>query len=215
MSIGAMWRGNAVTLFILIILNLAVMSLGDAAWIALGVLGLLVAGFMGYRQGMAAGHDACGVLDTVHTLREDDPGFGQNKADRKYLSQAWSASNGLKAMLISALIPYAAGCAYILCTLLNVEGAVLPTRVIAWVLNLPWWCLAVHWQSSFEKLTPLAAAILMITPFLLPLAQYLGYLQGPRLWARTEDAMKQGRRRAKARSRVAKKRVAKPQKPEV
>ena len=60
-----------------------------------------------------------------------------------------------------------------------------------------------------------SAALLLITPFLLPLCVFCGYMQGPRLWARTEDAMKQGRRRAKARARVGKKTASKAEKPEI
>ena len=44
---------------------------------------------------------------------------------------------------------------------------------------------------------------------------FLGYLQGPKLWARTEEAMKQGRRRAKANARMRKKWVPQPKKPEI
>ena len=214
MSIGGIWRTNAVTLFVLILLNLAVMSLGEAAWIALGLLCLALAAWLSFRQGMAVGHDACGVLDTVRTLTAEG-GFGAEKADRKYAAQAWSAATGLKGTLVAALIPYAASCLYVICALLNVEPLLLPTRILAWVLSLPWWCTVVHWQPTFVQLTPLAAAVLMITPFLLPLCFYAGYLQGPKLWARTEQAMKEGRRRARARSRVGKKRMPKQRKPEV
>ncbi len=215
MSVGAMWRSNAVTTALLILLNLAVMSLGDAAWIAIGALGLLGAAWFGFRQGMAAGHDACGVLDTVRALSAEEATFGQEKADRKYLAQAWSVGSGARAVLLSALIPLAAGCLYIACTLLDVRPMVLPTRIAAWFLALPWWCAVLPWQKSFEQLTPLVAAVLIVTPFLLPLCQFAGYMQGPKLWAHTEQAMKDGRRRAKARSRVAKKRAPRAQKPEV
>ena len=214
MSIGEIWRGNAVILFALILLNLAVMSLGDAAWIAIGVAGLAFAAWMSFRQGTVAGHDACGVLDTVNTLRAEG-GFGGDKADRRYAAQAWSVSTGVRGVLLSALIPYLASCIYILCTLLRIEPLILPTRIAAWLLSLPWWCVVLHWQPTFVELTPIAAAVLMITPFLLPLCHFAGYMQGPKLWARTEKAMKEGRRRAKARSRVVKKRSPKPRKPEV
>lgn len=214
MSIGEIWRTNAVMLFVLILLNLAVMSLSEAAWIALGLLGLAFAAWLSFRQGMAAGHDACGVLDTVRTLAAEG-GFGGEKADRKYAARAWNPATGLRGMLVSSLIPYGASCLYILCELLKAEPLVLPTRILAWVLSLPWWCTVVHWQPTFVRLTPVATAVLMITPFLLPLCTYAGYMQGPKLWARTEQAMKEGRRRAKARSRVGKKRVPRQQKPEV
>ena len=214
MSVGAMCRGNAVTLVMLILLNLALMSLSEPAWIALGLLGLLGAGWLDYRQGKAAGHDACGVRDTVRTISAEG-GFGDSRQDHKYIAQAWSASNGAKALLLSALPPFAAGCLHIACVALNVRPMVLPSRVAAWLLSLPWWCTILHWQSTFDHLTPLSVAMLLVTPFLLPLCQYAGYMQGPALWARTETAMAEGRRRAKARSRVRRKPGPRAKGPEV
>ena len=88
-------------------------------------------------------------------------------------------------------------------------------RIVAWLLSLPYWPFIMHWHEDFVTITPMIAAMLLTTPFILPAATALGYLQGPRLWARTEDAMKQGRRRAKARSRVGKKLAPRQQKPEI
>lgn len=214
MTVGEIWRGNALTLFLLIIVNLTAMTFGQTAWILLGVLCLCGAAWLTFRRGLATGHEACAVRSTVETVSAEG-GFSDSKQDRRYVAQAWSAATGLKGMLLSALVPYAFGCLHILCTLLNAEPLVLPTRVAAWLLSLPWWCVILHWQSTFEYLTPLGAAVLMITPFVLPLCHYAGYMQGPKLWARTENAMKEGRRRAKARSRVGKKRVRKPRGPEI
>ena len=214
MTAGGIWRSNALMLVLLIVANLAFMTFGQAAWIALGIASLCLSAWLAYKQGLACGHEACAVRSTVETVSADG-GFGDTKQDRKYAAQAWSAATGLKGMLLSAVIPYAFGCLHIICTLLNVEPMILPTRIAAWVLSLPWWCVVLHWQSTFERLTPLGAAVLMITPFLLPLCHYAGYMQGPKLWARTEQAMKDGRRRAKARSRVVKKRVSKPRGPEI
>ena len=214
MTVGGFWRSNTLTLILLIMINLAIMTFGQTAWILLGILCLLGAGWLTFKQGMAAGHEACAVRSTVDTVAAEG-GFGETKQDRKYAAQAWSASTGLKGMLLSALIPYAFGCLHIICTLLNVEPLILPTRIAAWVMSLPWWCVVLHWQPTFDHLTALSAAVLMITPFLLPLCGYVGYMQGPKLWSHTEEAMKQGRRRAKARSRVAKKRAPKVRGPEI
>lgn len=214
MTVGAIWRSNALTLVLLIMINLAVMSFGETAWILLGLLCLLGAAYLTFRQGMAAGHEACGVRSTVDTVAAEG-NFGDTKQDRKFAAQAWSAATGLKGMLLSALIPYAFSCLHIICALLNVEPLVLPTRIAAWALSLPWWCLVIHWQPTFDHLTALSAAVLMVTPFVLPLCGYAGYMQGPKLWAHTEQAMKDGRRRAKARSRVVKKKTPKPRGPEI
>ena len=68
-----------------------------------------------------------------------------------------------------------------------------------------------------SALVPMAvAAVLMISPFVLPLCTFAGYMQGPKLWAKSEEAMAQGRRRARAKSRVAqKKRAPRVRKPEI
>jgi hypothetical protein len=49
----------------------------------------------------------------------------------------------------------------------------------------------------------------------LPAATCAGYLQGPKLWKKTEEAMAKGKRRAKARSRIVKKNKPRVQKPQI
>ena len=61
------------------------------------------------------------------------------------------------------------------------------------------------WHETYEFLTTDVILVLMISPFILPLVQFAGYMQGPKLWKKTEQAMVDGRRRAKARSRIVKK----------
>ena len=63
---------------------------------------------------------------------------------------------------------------------------------------------------------PIPDSVLMISPFILPLFQFWGYMQGPKLWKKTEQAMADGRRRAKARSRIVKKnKLPRTMKPEI
>ena len=58
--------------------------------------------------------------------------------------------------------------------------------------------------------------VLMVGPFVIPTCQFLGYLQGPKMWEKTEQAMAEGKRRAKARSRIArKKKLPKSMRPEI
>jgi hypothetical protein len=61
------------------------------------------------------------------------------------------------------------------------------------------------WQSQYVLLTVLSVILLVVYPFVWPFMMYLGYLQGPKLWVHTEEAMAKGRRRAKARSRIFRK----------
>ena len=98
-------------------------------------------------------------------------------------------------------------------TMTNLDIATLALRLLTLVLAMPFWPVLAFWQSSFILLNPASIALLILYPFVLPTMLYLGYLQGPKLWKRTEAAMAKGRRRAKARSRIVKKKTPKAQKP--
>ena len=219
MGVKGMWAVNASALAMLIVVNLALNFAGEALWILLGLLALAVTMFFCFRQGMNLGHGACGISSTVESARKaGDRVYAQ--LDARYLAQAWSPATGVRGMLASALIPYVAGSLYIILTLLrqsmpSLEVPVLVARIAAWLLSLPYWPIIMHWHADFVTLTPAIAAMLLISPFVLPLCTLAGYLRGPKLWAHTEDAMKQGRRRAKARARVGKKLAPKVQKPEI
>ena len=219
MGVKSIWGTNAIALAILIGANLAASFAGETLWLLIGVVALLAMLYFCFKQGMVTGHGACGIRNTVESARNaGEKVFSQ--LDRRYLAQAWSRENAFKSCLLSALIPYAVGGLYIIFTLLWHDGAlpeapVIVARVLAWLLSLPYWPLIMHWHEDFVTLTPAIAGMLLISPFVLPAATALGYLQGPRLWARSEEAMKQGRRRAKARARVGKKLAPKQQKPEI
>ena len=209
-----MWKSMSVTLFLLILMNLALFALGNTAWLVLGLIFLALAMFYAYRQGMNFGHEACSLLQTVERAQDPaSPLHGQ--VDEKVIRKAWSVSRGVKGVFASAIVPYAAGCLYIIVSLLNVEPLVIPTRLLSWLLAVPFWPVVLHWYDTFDRLTPVVAAVLMISPFVLPLCCFAGYMQGPKLWAKSEKAMAEGKRRAKAKSRVARKRAPKVQKPEI
>ena len=61
MSTMDMWKANAVTLILLIVVNLALFGLGTTPWMVLGLILLAGALFMTYRQGMGFGHEACSI----------------------------------------------------------------------------------------------------------------------------------------------------------
>ena len=219
MGVRGMWQVSATALTILIVTNLVLANAGETAWLVLSLVMLALMAFYCFRMGENLGHGACGISNTVEAARKaGDKVFAQ--LDRKYLAQAWSPNTGFKGLLAGALIPYAFGSIYIVLSLLWSRNPVLETaatvaRLPAWLLACPYWPLVMRWHEDFVTLTPDIAALLLITPFLLPLCVFCGYMQGPRLWARTEDAMKQGRRRAKARARVGKKTASKAEKPEI
>lgn len=219
MGAKGMWAVNASALAMLIVVNLALSMTGEALWTLLGILALAGTLFFCHRQGAKLGHGACGISGTVESARKaGDRIYAQ--LDEKYLAQAWSPATGVRGVLLSALIPYVTGSIYIILTLLwqtnpGLQDAVILSRIAAWALSLPYWPLIMHWHTDFVTLTPAISAMLLISPFVMPLCTYLGYLQGPRLWQHSEEAMKQGRRRAKARARVGKKLAPKIQKPEI
>lgn len=215
MSIGDMYRTNAMTTFLLILINLGLFTLNRLAWTILGLLCLAGAMFLSFRQGMAYGHEASGLLKTVERARDpQSPTHGQ--LDNKLIGRAWSVSVGLRAVLACALLPYVVGAAYIACSLLQVEKLVMPLRLASWVLAAPFWPVVLPWYDTFDRLTGVVAGVLMISPFVLPLCAFAGYMQGPRLWEKSEKAMAEGKRRAKAKSRVVRKKsVPRSQRPEI
>ena len=214
MTILDMWKSNAAVHLLLILVNFAIFSLGTAPWIVLGLICLALSMFYSFRQGMSFGHRACGILSTVRqSMDPGSPAHGQ--IDGKISGSAWSAARGGKGVLACALIPYGIGCAYIVCSLVGL-GAALPLRVASWVAALPFWPVVLPWYNTFDRLTGVVAAVLMISPFVLPLCVFAGYLQGPKLWEKSEKAMAEGKRRARAKSRVnRRKRTPKAQRPEI
>ena len=215
MSTMDMWKANAVTLILLIVVNLALFGLGTTPWMVLGLILLAGALFMTYRQGMGFGHEACSILQTVEKARDpQSPSYGQ--VDEKVQKRAWSMSTGVKGVLASALVPYVVGCVYIVLSLLKVHPADAVMRLVSWVVALPFWPAMLPFSQTFDRLTAPVAAVLMISPFVLPLCTFAGYMQGPKLWAKSEKAMAEGRRRAKAKSRVGRKKsVPRSQRPEI
>ena len=122
MSTMDMWKANAVTLILLIVVNLALFGLGTTPWMVLGLILLAGAMFMTYRQGMGFGHEACSILQTVEKARDpQSPSYGQ--VDEKVQKRAWSMSTGVKGVLASALVPYVVGCVYIVLSLLKLYPA--------------------------------------------------------------------------------------------
>ena len=219
MGVRGLWAVSATALGGLILINLLLANANATAWLVLSLVALAAALAFCYMQGANVGHSACGVSTTIESARQaGDKVYAQ--LDRKYLSQAWSRNTGVRGIFAGALIPYVAGCVYIILSLLwrsdpDLQVAATVARVPAWLLSLPYWPIIMGGHEDFVALTPDIVVMLLVSPFVLPTGVFVGYMQGPRLWARTEDAMKQGRRRAKARARVGKKMAPKVQKPEI
>ena len=215
MNAKDMLKATATTLLLLIVLNLALFSLGTTPWTVLGLVCLALSMFYMYHVGAGFGRQACSILETVRRARDpQSPSYGQ--VDAAVEGRAWSVSRGVKGVLASALAPYVAGCLYIALSLMKVHPADMVMRLVSWVLALPFWPAMLPFSQTFDRLTAPVAAVLMISPFVLPLCCFAGYMQGPRLWAKSEKAMAEGRRRAKAKSRVGgKKRAPKAQRPEI
>ena len=215
MTVGGMWRSNAVILVLLVVVSLMFSGLPEALYIGLGVLVLAGAIFLCYRQGCAMGHEACSVSKTIERIGETGSGAGQ--LDERTKKQAFDVGRGFKGLLASALIPYVINCVYLIVMILAVRDVttVFVTRFLAYLVSAPYWPLLYHWHEAFDVITPDVVIMLMLSPFVLPAVTFAGYLQGPKLWEKTEKAMAQGKRRAKAKSRVVKKRQPKVQKPEI
>lgn len=215
MSVREMWRGGLTIKFLLVFVNLIFFSFGNTTlWICLGLLTLLGAMFMSFQMGQGAGHEACAVTKSL--VRVEGQTDKPQTLEPKLFKQAWSRASGVKAIFAGAAFVYIVNAIYIMMTLLKLnETAVMVARVCSWVVTLPYWPIVAHWHDVYTVITPDIAAVLMIAPFILPLCQFAGYMQGPKLWEKTEKAMKDGKRRAKARSRIVKKKTPKARGPEI
>ena len=196
---------------LLIFVGFMVFSVGvTALWIGVGILLLLGGAFMMFRTGQSAGHESCAISKSVADI-------GYDKADNLMKSRMWSISNGVRTIFAGAAVMYTLNVIYIILMLLNVNDTVkVISRAVSWILTMPYWPIIAYWHESYASLTTDIILVLMISPFVMPVCYYFGYLQGPKLWKKTEQAMANGRRRAKARSRIVKKnKLPKPMKPEI
>ena len=212
MKITEMWRGTLTTKVLLIIVGLMLFSVqNDVLWLIVGTILLIVGCLMSFRQGQGAGHDACGVLASVEKLTSEG-----REVDDLLLRQAYRPGRGWAAVFLGGLIDYVINSIYIILTVVGAaEAPVLISRLLSWAVSVPYLAPVALLHETYTALTPDLIIIFLIGPFLLPLFQCLGYLQGPKLWANSEKAMAEGRRRAKARSRIVKKKQYKPRKPEI
>lgn len=200
MSVFEMWRSTLAIKILLVVIGFMVFSFGiTGLWVGIGIALLLAGALMVFRQGQSAGHEACAASKSVAAI-------GADKADKKMLSQMWSVSNGVRSIFAGAAVSYTINAIYIILSVVHApEIATFISRLVSWVITMPYWPIIAAWHETYEFLTTDIILVLMISPFILPLVQFAGYMQGPKLWKKTEQAMVDGRRRAKARSRIVKK----------
>lgn len=205
MSIFEMWKLSSLVYALLVLINFTLFSIGQTMiWIIAGVIILLCAAYFTLKQGMDFGHAACSVSKSIQRVSEtkDKP----NDVDAKMQRQAWSKATGIKSIFSGAAVGYIINCIYIILMMTGISDTLMFVfRLMSWVTVMPYWPIVAYWYPTFTTLTPAIVALLMVSPFFLPVIQYIGYLQGPKLWASTEQAMAKGKRRAKARSRIARK----------
>lgn len=207
-----MWKSLLLIQIVLIIVSLLVFSFGNTIiWIVLGLVLLAGGCWMSFRQGQGAGHASCSITNSMERVSNEGK---VNEITPKLRKQMWSVNNGVKTIFASAAFAYAVNAVYIICMLLDVNfNVIIATRIVSWLVTLPFWPIVAYWHETFTALTPDIVAVLMVSPFVLPLCHFAGYMTGPRLWEHTEKAMAEGRRRAKARSRIVKKQKNRSQKP--
>ena len=210
-----MWKGDLTVKILLIVVGFMIFSFGVTwLWILLGILLLLGGCIMSFRQGQGMGREACSISKSIARMQETPGKSGQ--IDAKMYRQAWSVSTGLKYIFAGGIVGYVINCIYIVCMIVKVDGVpLLVTRLASFAVSLPYMPLITYWRPVFDVLTWDIVLMLMVGPFVLPAIQFAGYMQGPRLWAKTEKAMAQGKRRAKARSRIVKKKKPRQIQPEI
>ena len=214
MTIGNMIKNTIVLKLLLIFISITVFSFGNMTVFALLGIAVLLGGmFASFKQGLAMGHEACAISSSLERIQRD----GGKEPDPLMLRQAYSMNKAVKALFGSALIGYVINCAYIVMMLLKAnEDVMIITRLASFVTIIPYWPLLSHWHAVYNVLTWDIVLLLMVSPFILPAVQLYGYTRGPLMWAKTEKAMADGKRRAKARSRIVKKKkLPRSQRPEI
>ncbi len=212
MSTGEMFKNVLVLKAMLIFVALTIFSFGNMTVYAIvGILLALVGCFLAFRQGAAMGHESCSVTASLERIAKTDA-----KRDPRMEKQAYSVSNAVKSIFAGGIISYTINVVYIILMLLDVDPNVLViSRLASFLMITPYWPFVSMFHPTFNVLTWDIVAVLMLSPFLLPACQFAGYVQGPKLWANTEKAMAEGKRRAKARSRIGKKKERKVRGPEI
>lgn len=209
MTIKDMFKNTLVLKAMLIFITFSVFSFGNmTVYLLVGLLVMLLGCFLALKQGAAMGHEACSVASSLRRIAES--GDKTDVVDPKMYKQAYSTANGVKAVFAGALIGYLINTVYIIVMLAGVDsGALVISRLASFIISIPYWPIVSYWHPVFDVLTWDIVALLMLSPFLLPVCQFIGYTQGPALWAKTEKAMADGKRRAKARSRIGRTKVKK------
>ena len=207
MSTFGLWKSVEMAKLLLFFVSFMVLNFNNMIlWIVLGLVILLGACYLTFRQGQMSGHESCAISKTIANAEATGK---LHTLDPKMLKKAWSRSNGVKSVFAGALIAYVINAVYIVVMMTGVEGTPLYiSRVASWVVTMGFWPLIATWYESYTVMNGWVAAVLMISPFVLPLCQYAGYMCGPKLWAKTEKAMAEGKRRAKARSRINRRKKA-------
>lgn len=208
MTTRDMFKNSLVLKAMLVFISFTVFTFGNmTVYLIVGLLVILFGCFLALKQGAAMGHEACSVAASIRRI-EENPDKAQN-IEPKMRKQAYSVSNGVKAILAGGLIDYVINVVYIILMLIKLDSAgLIYARLASFVMVVPYWPIVSYWHPVFDVLTWDIVAVLMLSPFLLPVCQFIGYRQGPALWAKTEKAMAEGKRRAKARSRIARKKKA-------
>jgi len=209
-----MIKNTIVLKLLLIFVSFTVLSFGNmTVFTVLGIVILLGGMFASFKQGLAMGHEACAVSSSLERIMRD----GDKQPEERMVKQAFSLSKGVKAIFGSALPGYLINCAYIVIMLMKADDVVLGiARLVSFIAVIPYWPVLNHWHEVYNVLTWDIVLLLMVSPFILPVCQYIGYRKGPEMWAKTEKAMADGKRRAKARSRIVRKRKPpKGQRPEI
>ncbi|MBE5808966.1 MAG: hypothetical protein E7317_11580 [Clostridiales bacterium] len=217
MSVTELWRGSLAVKTVTIVICLMLFAIGiPTLFSILGAIVLAGGCWMALRGGAQAGHAAAGISAEIDDIMRSEDRRGQ--VDPKMLKQAYSPSHGVAALFAGALVDYVINCVYIAMMLLGAQESLLyASRFASFTVLMPFWSILSIWHDTYTVLSPDIVLALMAGPFLIPLFQMIGYLQGPKLWKKTEEAMAQGRRRAKARSRIGnrKKREVRIRKPEI
>jgi len=177
------------------------MSFGLAFWPFVGTAAMIVSILILYRTGIASGLKGASLRATVEKSGKDADGAFDMVQMKKGLPGYVIVCYALSVLYLAVYAMTASsqgGEAAALSTPVQI------TRLFCWIGALPFLPPATFLVGDLTGMSLPIIAVLAVYPLIFPAVYYFAYSRGPALWEARQDAMKKGRRRAKARSRVMK-----------
>lgn len=163
-----------------------------AGWAISAMIAFVLTQLIVYRRSTMIGEGAAKTADMLERLAQNEP-ERIHELEGGFVRSAWSKACAVRSALGCAGALYAINALYVVLVLLKLDQNAF-FRALAFFVRfdaLPMYAMFAPWIEIAGPLNAAHAAILLIAPFICPLAGYLGYLQGRQNWLRTRLKMQE------------------------